>query len=183
MLSSQLVGADHRAPAQTARARDYGAAVSTKTYRERLRVEGLTLAGCGLMACAVLLVAVDGSADQPGSSAAQFLAVLVVMTVLGLRSVRRAVRDAGPVGGAPGSGEPTPLWQLPVIVTGLTVALWAVAGGSGGLHVAGGCAIVGLVQALVLERAVAAAERRDGRRYVRVAGSRILRGSRLGYVA
>jgi len=49
------------------------------------------------------------------------------------------------------------------------------------VRVTGGCVLVGITQALVLERMVAADERETGRRYFRTAGSRILRGTRLGY--
>lgn len=158
--------------------------VSTATYRERLRREGLTLAGCGLAACAVLLAAAEGATDRAASTAGQMLVVLTAMTILGLRSVRAGIRDARPVAAADaGTGEPTPLWQLPVIVAVLAVAFGLLAGPDAALRIGGGSAIVGLVQAVVLERVVAAAERRTGRRHLRVAGSRILRGSRLAYLA
>lgn len=158
--------------------------MGTPTYRERLRHEGLTLAGCGLAACAVLLAAVEGSTDRVASTAGQLLVVLVAMTILGLRSVRAGVRDAEPVAATDaGTGEPTPLWQIPVIVAVLAVAFGLLAGPDAALRIGGGCAVVGLVQAVVLERVVATAERRTGRRHLRVAGSRILRGSRLAYVA
>lgn len=158
--------------------------MAVATYRERLRVEGLTLAGFGGAVCAILLAGVDGATDRPASTVGQLSVVLAAMTVLGLLGVRRAVRDSGPLpAGRRGSGEPTPLWQLPVIVIALTLLFGLLAGWDAGLRIAGGCVIVGLVQALVLERAVAGDELRTGRRHVRVAGSRILRGSRLAHVA
>jgi hypothetical protein len=87
----------------------------------------------------------------------------------------------------PGSGEPTPLWQLPLIVAGLAatfVGLQEVndrAGWDAALRITGGCTLVGLAQALVLERIVAADEERQGRVYFRRPGSRILRGTKLGF--
>lgn len=142
------------------------------------------LAGCGLAAALLLLTLAPHATARTGSTAGQLIVVLVVMLLLGLRSVRAAVREAEPLApDAPAAGEPTPLWQIPPIVAALTLAFGALAGWDAGLRVAGGCLIIGLVQAVVLERMVAAAEGRTGRRYVRVAGSRILRGSRLGYEA
>ena len=49
-----------------------------------------------------------------------------------------------------------------------------------GLRVTGGCMLVGLAQAVLLERLVAADERRRGRRYVRMPGSSLL-GTKLGF--
>jgi len=49
------------------------------------------------------------------------------------------------------------------------------------LRVTGGCLLVGLMQAALMARLVAADERRRGRRYVRLPGSRILRGTKLCY--
>jgi len=49
------------------------------------------------------------------------------------------------------------------------------------VRVTGGCMLVGLMQAGVMARLVASDERRRGRRYVRLPGSRILRGTKLGY--
>jgi len=158
--------------------------VTPAPYRTRLRLEGLTLAGCGFTAAVALLSAAGDATARPGSTVGQLVVVLVLTEVLGLRSVRSALAAARPVArAAAGSGEPTPLWQLPLIVAALTLSLGVLAGWDAGLRVAGGCVAIGLVQALVLERVVAAAEQRDARRYVRVAGSRIGRGSRLGYVA
>lgn len=47
----------------------------------------------------------------------------------------------------------------------------------------GGCLLVGLAQAVLLERVVAARERREDMRFVRLPGSRIVRGTRLGRLA
>ena len=157
--------------------------MSTATYRKRLRVEGLALAASGLFGCAVLLAVTGDAADRPGSTAVQLVVVLVFMTALGLRSVAHAIGAAGPTRAQEaGDGEATPLWQIPVVVAVLTVPVGLAVGWDGGVHIAGGCAVIGLVQAFVLERAVARDEGRSGRRYVRVAGSRIVRGSRLAYV-
>ncbi len=57
-----------------------------------------------------------------------------------------------------------------------------VAGWDAGVRVTGGCVLVGLAQALVLERVVAVDEHETGRKYFRIAGSRILLGTRLGYI-
>ncbi|HEX8074457.1 MAG TPA: hypothetical protein VF545_05700 [Thermoleophilaceae bacterium] len=150
-------------------------------YRDRLRLEGLALAAFGL-AAAALVVALEPSATRgPGSTAAQLVLVLLAMVFLGAAATRRAMASAVELGPAPdGSGQPTALWKLPPIVAGLTVGFGELAGWDAGLRAAGGCAVVGLVQGTVLERLVAADERRGGWRYHRVPGSRILRGTRLG---
>jgi hypothetical protein len=95
--------------------------------------------------------------------------------------------------GEEGSGEPTPLWMMPPIVAGLAAAFVLLpetglpasgaAGWDAGLRVTGGCLIVGLAQALGLERTVAADEARRGRHYLRVKGSRLLGGTKLGYTS
>ena len=87
-----------------------------------------------------------------------------------------------------GSGEPTPLWQLPLIVAGLSafvLGLTAVlddAGWDAALRVTGGCLLVGLAQALLLGGSWAPTRRGAGRVYFRRPGSRILRGTELGHV-
>jgi len=90
-----------------------------------------------------------------------------------------------------GAEEPTPLWQLPLIVAGLSAAValprWTdlpgsrLAGYDAALRVTAGCLLVGLAQAVLLERVVARAEARHGWRYVRIPGSRLVRGTRLGF--
>jgi hypothetical protein len=100
-----------------------------------------------------------------------------------LAAVRRAIaasesrseRDLG-------SGEPTPVWWLPLIVVVLATAAGLLAGWDAGVRVTLGCGLVGLAQAMVLERIVAADEHETGRKYFRIAGSRILRGTRLGHI-
>jgi hypothetical protein len=80
-----------------------------------------------------------------------------------------------------GDGQPTALWKLPPIVAALTLGFGLLAGWDAALRVGGGCVIVGLAQAVLFERIVAAEEARRGRRYFRVPGSRIL-ATRLGSI-
>lgn len=152
------------------------------TYRERLRIEGLALAIAGAIGSGVLL-AIAADADRgPLNTAGQLLIVALLLAWLGPRSVRRAIAAAearSPE--ARDSGEPTPVWQLPLIVAGLTAVAGLLGGWDGGLRVTLGCLLVGLAQAILLERIVAADERARGRIYFRIRGSRILRGTRLGY--
>jgi hypothetical protein len=97
--------------------------------------------------------------------------------------VRRATAAASEVSvSGAGGGEPTPLWQLPLIVAVLTVPLGLLEGWDTGLRASAGCLLVGLAQAVLLERLVGTAERRAGGRYIRLPGSRIVRGTRLGLV-
>jgi hypothetical protein len=155
---------------------------SAPTYRDRLRLEGGVLLGSGLLVSAILLVASAEARRRPWGTVGQLAGVGLVFGVLGALAAGRAMRGARDL--APretGSGEPTPLWQLPVIVGALTAAAAGALGGwEAGLHAAGGCAVVGLIQCVVIERVVAGRERRNGARYVRLPGSRILRGTRLG---
>jgi hypothetical protein len=154
------------------------------TYRQRLRVEGATLATCGAIGTVILLAGVDQSRRSPASTIGQLVVVGLLLGWLGPRSVGRAIASSRPVGvGQVGSGEPTPLWQLPMIVAGLTGVAGGLAGWDAGLRVTGGCLLVGLAQAVLLERLVAARELRLGRRFYRIPGSRILRGTLLGYEA
>jgi len=153
------------------------------TYRERLRLEGAWLAACGAAGSALLLATTDESRRWPLSTVAQCAAAGGLAVVLGRRGTKRAIEaaeDRSP--DELGSGEPTPLWMHPLIVGGLA-ALFPVlreAGGPGSelagwdasLRVTAGCALVGLTQALVLERQVAAAEESSGRVFYRYRGSR-----------
>lgn len=152
------------------------------TYRERLRVEGFTLAACGALGALLLLVLTEEAAQAPVSTVVQLVVVAGLLVFLGSRATRKALRAAR---GAPpealGSGEPTPLWQLPLIVAGLTAVASALGGWEAGLRVTAGCVLVGLFQAVLVERWVARAEAADGRSYHRVAGSRLGRGTNLGY--
>ena len=154
------------------------------TYLDRLRVEGLTLAGCGL-ADAILLLALSSQARRwPLNTLGQLAVVVVVVAMFGPRSVRKALdRSVEVAPDAVGSGEPTPLWQLPLIVAGLTllVGLPSAGGWDAGVRIGGGCMIVGLGQAVLMGRLVERAEREQGRRHYRIPGSRILRGTKLGW--
>jgi uncharacterized protein YjeT (DUF2065 family) len=160
------------------------------TYRDRLRIEGLTLAACGVAGSAGLLAFKTEQATRwPLNTIGQLAVVAGLLGWLGPRAVRRSIDGAQELtAGGEGSGEPTPLWQLPVIVAGLAgtfVALQEVndrAGWDAALRITGGCTLVGLAQAVVLERLVAADEDRRGRTYFRFKGSRLGRGTKLGFV-
>jgi hypothetical protein len=152
------------------------------TYRPRLRVEGGTLAGCGAIGTIILLGGVDESRRGAASTIIQLAVVGLLLGWFGPRSVGRAIAGSKPLAvGQLGSGEPTPLWQLPVIVGVLTGIAGLLGGWDAGLRVTGGCVLVGLAQAILLERMVAAHELALARRYYRIPGSRILRGTLLGY--
>jgi hypothetical protein len=152
------------------------------TYRRRLRLEGATLAACGALGTIVLLAGVDQARRGGAGTVGQLVVVALLLAWLGPRSVRRAIAASTPyAAGQLGTGEATPLWQLPVIVGGLAAAAGLLGGWDAGLRVTGGCVLVGLAQLILLERQVAARERELHRRYYRVPGSRILRGTRLGY--
>lgn len=164
------------------------------TYRQRLRIEGATLAACGALDCALLFVLSDETRRRPLSTIGQLVVVVILLLSFGPRSVRRAIEESRELAvGEEGSGEPTPLWQLPLIVAGLTLtfglpryiepAANAGAGWDAGLRIAGGCLLVGAAQALLLERAVARAEHLSGRSYYRIPGSRLGRGTKLGWTA
>jgi hypothetical protein len=159
------------------------------TYRERLRLEGAVLAGAGAVASAVLLAGVDEASNRSGSTVIQIAVVAVLIAVLGPLAVRRWMAGAQPVAeGAELTGEPTALW-LPVLVLVVLGAVFVVpgefglrgAGWDAGLRITLGCLVVGLAQAVLLERLVAADEARTGRRYVRLPGSRALGGTKLGF--
>jgi hypothetical protein len=162
------------------------------SYRERLRVEGLALAACGAVASVALIALVPESRRRPASTLLQLAAVVLLLETLGKRAVRGWMDRADELpAGEEGSGEPTPLWMLPPIVAGLAAVFVALpetglplsdaAGWDAGLRVTAGSAIVGLAQALLFEHLVAAGEQSDGRRYVRIKGSRLLGGTKLGF--
>ena len=48
------------------------------------------------------------------------------------------------------------------------------------LRIGGGCVVVGLAQAVLFERLVAAAERKGGESFLRAAGSSLFTGTKLG---
>ena len=153
------------------------------SYRERLRLEGGVLALCGLAGSAALLVlATDEATAGPGSTIGQLVVVAALLAVFGPRAVRSWAAKAEPVGDDRAvSGDPTPLWQLPLICAALALAFglgldaWDAA-----LRVTGGCALVGLAQAVLLDRVAAGEERRLGGTLVRLPGSSLFTGTRLG---
>jgi hypothetical protein len=158
--------------------------VGVPTYRERLRLEGYSLAALGALDCVLLLALSTQSRRWPLNTIGQLLIVVLLVVGLGPRSVRRAVeRSVELPSDAKVSGEPTPLWQLPIIVAALTllVGLPTAGGWDAGVRIGGGCFIVGLGQAVLMARLVAREEGAAGRRYFRVQGSRILRGTKLGW--
>jgi hypothetical protein len=168
------------------------------TYRHRLRVEGLTLAAAGLAGSAMLLAVKDQSRRAPANTAIQLGALAVGLGTLGERSTRKTLENAERVRLGVGTGEPTPLWHVPVPMVagavflgqfakplnqklGLPKRLARDAGWDAGLRVTAGSAIVGLWQAFVIERRVAGAERRGLRTYYRMPGSALGTGTRLGW--
>lgn len=154
------------------------------TYRQRLRLEGGLLALLGLAGSAVLLLAVEEASRGPQSTAVQVAVVGLLLAVLGPRGVLKAVEKAEDVRpDEVGSGEPTPLWHVVTVVAVLTAGFGLLAGWDAGLRITLGCALVGLAQAVLLERVVAHAERRTGRTYFRAPGARIGRGTPLRAVA
>jgi hypothetical protein len=159
------------------------------TYRERLRVEGLVLAGSGALACAVLLAGIPEASERAASTIGQLAFVELLLAVLAPLTTRRALADAQAVpAGEPVTGNPTALWKPPLVLLVL-MAVFVVpgelgvdaAGWDAGLRIAGGCVLVGLAQALLIERVVAADERRTDRSFVRVGGWSLSRGTRLGF--
>ena len=162
---------------------------SPPSYRDRLRLEGAALAAVGLLGSAAILAARPEQATRgPLTTAGQLAVVAGLLGWFGPRVTRRTLERSVPVApGEEGTGEPTPLWHLPLVVGGLTatfVALGEVnsrAGWDAGLRITLGCVLVGAAQAVLLERVVAADEQRRGRRYLRVTGSRLGRGTRLGW--
>ena len=127
---------------------------------------------------------VPAARENRASTLAQLAVVLVLLAVLGPLGARRAMGRADPTPARDaGGGEPTPLWQLPLIVAVLALPFGLLGSWDAALRVTGGGLLVGLAQAVLLERVVAARERREGTRFVRLPGSRIVRGTRLGRLA
>lgn len=166
--------------------------MAPSTYRERLRTEGLVLLGSGLAGSALLLLLTKQSRRWPLSTIGQLVLVAVLLALLGPRSVAKATQGARPLErGEEGSGEPTPLWHITTIVLALVLSFklaenlpgGGLAGWDASLRITGGSALVGAAQAFLLERAVAREERTTGRSFYRVAGSRLGRGTKLGFTA
>ena len=159
------------------------------TYRQRLRLEGAVLAASGAIASVLLLVFADEASERAASTALQITFVTAVLAVAGPVFVRRWLAEAQPVTeGGELTGQPTALWKPPLVVAVLT-ALFVVPGELGvgavgwdaGLRITLGCMVVGLAQALLVERLVAADEARNGRSYIRLPGSRATSGTNLGF--
>ena len=147
-------------------------------------MEGAVLAACGLLAAVATLAFSAEATERPLSTVIQLAIVAALMGTLGVRSVRRAMHGASPLAPeAIGTGQPTALWKLPLIVAGLTLIFGVGFGWDAGLRIGGGCVIVGLAQAVLFERLVAAEESRREVRFHRVKGSSIFTGTKLGAVA
>jgi hypothetical protein len=153
------------------------------TYRERLRLEGWWLVACGVAGSGLLLATTEQSKRMPWNTVIQVAAAGGIAVALGRRGTRRAMDDAEDLPEDQlGSGEPTPLWMHPLIVGGLALAFRGIsetglpasdlAGWDASLRITAGSAAVGLVQAVVLERMVAARESGTGRTFFRYKGSR-----------
>ncbi|MDP2712273.1 MAG: hypothetical protein Q8O56_13735 [Solirubrobacteraceae bacterium] len=160
------------------------------TYRERLRLEGAVLAAAGGLASVLLLALVAEASERAASTAIQIVFVAVVLAVAGPIFVRRWLGEAQPVTTSGGqlTGQPTALWKPPLVVVVLTALFVApgelgigAVGWDAGLRITLGCLLVGLAQALLIERVVAADEARNGRSYVRLPGSRATSGTKLGF--
>lgn len=153
------------------------------TYRERLRLEGGVLAACGLLGSIALIALTGGDATRgPASTVGQLVLVAILLVWFAPRAVRSWAAKAEPVApGDPVTGDPTPLWQLPLICAGLALVLgvpfdaWDAA-----LRVTGGCTLVGLAQAVLLDRVAAGEERTRGGTLVRLPGSSLFTGTKLG---
>jgi len=159
------------------------------TYRKRLRLEGTVLAASGALASVLLLTLVAEATERAASTALQIAFVAVLLAIAGPLYVRRWLAAAQPVADGAGlTGQPTALWKPPLVVVVLT-ALFVMPGELGigavgwdaGLRITLGCTLVGLAQALLVERLVASDEARQGRSYVRLSGSRATSGTNLGF--
>lgn len=163
-------------------------------YRDRLLLEGSVLAAVGAAGSAALLAKVPEAKRWPPQTIGQLAGVAVLLLWPATRRARRDLAGAPLV--APwraGTGEPTPVWHVPVPVvlgalyvapvarrTAPTADLRRRAGWDAALRVTGGSLLVGLWQALVLRRAVRQAEGR-WRTAVRLRGSRLGR-TKVGFV-
>jgi hypothetical protein len=170
-----------------------------ETYRRRLRIEGLTLAAAGLAGSALLLATKEQARRAPINTAAQLGILAGGLATLGGRSTDKALANADRVRlGRVGTGEPTPLWHVPVPMVagavflgrfakplnrklGLPKLLARDAGWDAAVRVTAGSAIIGLWQAFGIERQVARAERRGLRTYYRMPGSELGTGTQLGW--
>jgi hypothetical protein len=147
------------------------------------------LAAAGAVGSVLLLAFAGEASERAASTALQIGVVVALLAVAGPVYVRRWLSAAQPVAaGAQLTGQPTALWKPPLVVAVLT-ALFVVPGQLGlgavgwdaGLRITLGCMLVGLTQALLVERLVASDEARNGRRYIRLPGSRATSGTNLGF--
>jgi hypothetical protein len=163
------------------------------SYRERLRIEGLALAGCGAIGSLALIALVPDARRRPLSTVGQLAVVAVLLEAVGTRKVREWMDHADELKpGEEGGGEATPLWMLPPIVAGLAAAFvllphtglpfTRLAGWDAGLRVTVGCTLVGLAQGLRYAGVVGKDESEHSRRYIRVKGSHLWSGTKLGWV-
>ena len=173
--------------------------MSSATYARRLRAEGLTLALVGVAGSALLLRITAEAKRQPANTIWQLALVAAGLAALGPRTTDKALANARRVRfGRVGTGEPTPLWHIPVPVlaevaffafiskkalarTSLPTRVKEAPGWDAGLRVTAGSAIVGAYQALAVARRVRRAESAQWRTYYRMPGSRLGRGTVLGY--
>lgn len=157
--------------------------MSAPTYLQRLRVEGAVLASCGIFGTVALLAVTAQARRGPASTAAQLSVVAALLVWLGPRGLRHSIATSDRLSAdAVGSGEPTPLWHIVAIAVILTVLAGELAGWDAGLRVTAGCLLVGTFQSVVLGRVLANRQRATGRTYYRIAGSRILKGTKLGHI-
>ncbi len=153
------------------------------SYRERLRIEGLALAGSAALAAIVLLAAAPSSREGIARTLIVLLVALLLIAWLAPRSVHVALRRATQLFTPDlGSGEPRALWQIPVLVAVPVAIVAKLGGGANGLRLALVLLLLGLFQAFVLERIVAVMEGQARRRFFRVEGTKMLGATRLGYV-
>jgi hypothetical protein len=166
----------------------------TPAYRERLRTEGVTLIVAGALGSALLLRFTEQARRWPLNTAGQLALTAGLHARFGPRAVHKSMAQATPLEvGNEGTGEPTPLWHVPVPVLGLALLFKGLeslpgpgtdkAGWDASLRITLGSLITGIFQATLLERTVAAEEQATGRRYYRVPGSRLGRGTLLGFTA
>jgi hypothetical protein len=165
-------------------------------YTDRLRLEGATLAAAGIAGSAALLAGTPQARRWPASTLGQLAIVAVALAWRGPGQVDGWMSSAQPVGDPTGvTGEPTPLWHVPVpMLAGVVLTkggeaiggplrpLTSRAGWDAALRVTAGSALVGLFQAVVLAPRVRRAEAAEGRTYVRLPGSRLGKGTLLGWV-
>ena len=111
----------------------------------------------------LLLALVPAASERAASTIGQLAGVTLLLAVLAPLAARRALSRTRSI--EPGeqlTGEPTALWKPPLVMLVLATPFVVAgelgvtgAGWDAGLRVTGGCLLVGLAQALVVERLVA----------------------------